>query len=68
LSVRNAKEKPESPSQALIDYFGAYKDEHWDEFNHLQENVNKLAEGTLPQMYILIENETLNTQIHDLSK
>jgi hypothetical protein len=37
LSIRNAKEKPDSPSQALLDYFGSYKNDSWKEFNSLEE-------------------------------
>jgi len=31
--VRNSKERPENPIEALKDYFGEYRDDSWKEFN-----------------------------------
>ncbi|KAM3135140.1 hypothetical protein pb186bvf_012786 [Paramecium bursaria] len=57
LSLRNADKKPDSPSQALMDYFSAQKS-GWDEFETLKQNVDNLES----------ENHELNQEIQQLLK
>jgi len=45
LSLKNSKEIPENPLQALTDYFGAYKDKkEWEVFDGLTNSTKELKE------------------------
>jgi len=45
LSLKNSKEIPENPLQALTDYFGAYKDKkEWEVFDGLTNSTKDLKD------------------------
>jgi len=45
LSLKNSKEIPENPLQALTDYFGTYKDKkEWEVFDGLTSSTKEMKE------------------------
>lgn len=61
LSIKNSKEIPENPLQALTDYFGTYKDKkEWEVFDNLTKETNQMKEENVQMEQDII---TLREQI-----
>ncbi|KAL4490405.1 hypothetical protein ABPG72_002615 [Tetrahymena utriculariae] len=71
LSIKNSKDLPENPLQALTDYFGTYKDQsEWEVFDNLTKNVNDTKDENqrLEQEIISIKQQIEQAKIDKIRR